>query len=152
MAKHRAERPKIQAQFADLKRGLTAVTDAEWEGIPEVGNLTRKKRKTEGRTYVVPDSILVGDRERGGIGNVVQDGQENPCECWYSDELCGNWPGKRQNIIAKAGSGLFFFFSTQEWDSCFSYRYPVLLLLLVPLERPLPSTLKATSPLSTAYN
>ncbi|KAK0462204.1 PRP1 splicing factor, N-terminal-domain-containing protein [Armillaria novae-zelandiae] len=78
MAKHRAERPKIQAQFADLKRGLTAVTDAEWEGIPEVGNLTRKKRKTEGRTYVVPDSILVGDRERGGIGNVVQDGQETP--------------------------------------------------------------------------
>ncbi|KDR68393.1 hypothetical protein GALMADRAFT_78691 [Galerina marginata CBS 339.88] len=65
LAKHRAERPKIQQQFADLKRGLSAVTDEEWESIPEVGNLTRKKRRREERTYVVPDSVLVGDRSKG---------------------------------------------------------------------------------------
>jgi pre-mRNA-processing factor 6 len=41
---------------------LSAVTDAEWESIPEVGNLTRKKRKRDERSFVVPDSILVGDR------------------------------------------------------------------------------------------
>jgi pre-mRNA-processing factor 6 len=35
---------------------LSAVTDEEWIGIPEVGNLTRKKRRREERTYVVPDS------------------------------------------------------------------------------------------------
>jgi hypothetical protein len=64
LAKHRAERPKIQQQFADLKRGLSAVTDDEWENIPEVGNLTRKKRRREERTYVVPDSVLVGDRAK----------------------------------------------------------------------------------------
>lgn len=67
LAKHRAERPKIQQQFADLKRGLSSVTDAEWENIPEVGNLTRRKRRrTEenSRTYVVPDSVLVGDRSK----------------------------------------------------------------------------------------
>ncbi|KAF9485914.1 hypothetical protein BDN70DRAFT_870869 [Pholiota conissans] len=67
LAKHRAERPKIQQQFADLKRGLSSVTDAEWESIPEVGNLTRKKRRRtddNSRTYVVPDSVLVGDRSK----------------------------------------------------------------------------------------
>ncbi|KAH9933150.1 PRP1 splicing factor, N-terminal-domain-containing protein [Epithele typhae] len=62
LAKHRAERPKIQQQFADLKRGLSAVTDEEWENIPEVGNLTRKKRKRDERSFVVSDSVLVGNR------------------------------------------------------------------------------------------
>ena len=62
MAKMRAERPKIQQQFADLKRGLAVVTDEEWESIPEVGNLTRKKRKRDERSFVVSDSVIVGDR------------------------------------------------------------------------------------------
>jgi pre-mRNA-processing factor 6 len=61
-ARFRAENPKLQQQFADLKRGLAHVSDAEWEGIPEVGNLTRRKRRREERSYVVPDSVLVGDR------------------------------------------------------------------------------------------
>ncbi|KAF9005928.1 PRP1 splicing factor, N-terminal-domain-containing protein [Cyathus striatus] len=64
LEKHRAERPKIQQQFADLKRGLAAVTDAEWENIPDGGNLTRRKRRREERSYVVPDSVLVGDRSK----------------------------------------------------------------------------------------
>ncbi|KAI0657305.1 PRP1 splicing factor, N-terminal-domain-containing protein [Cubamyces menziesii] len=64
LAKHRAERPKIQQQFADLKRGLAVVTDEEWENIPEVGNLTRKKRKRDERSFVVSDSVIVGDRAR----------------------------------------------------------------------------------------
>ncbi|TFK18041.1 hypothetical protein FA15DRAFT_675582 [Coprinopsis marcescibilis] len=65
LAKHRAERPKIQQQFSDLKRGLSSVTDEEWDNIPEVGNLTRKKRRRENeRAYVVPDSVLVGDRSK----------------------------------------------------------------------------------------
>ncbi|KAF6757076.1 PRP1 splicing factor, N-terminal-domain-containing protein [Ephemerocybe angulata] len=66
LSQHRAERPKIQQQFADLKRGLSQVTDAEWESIPEVGNLTRRKRQRGNeRTYVVPDSVIVGDRGKG---------------------------------------------------------------------------------------
>ncbi|KAF0540930.1 Pre-mRNA-processing factor 6 [Gigaspora margarita] len=40
--KYRAERPKIQQQFADLKRGLAAVTDDEWANLPEIGDLRRK--------------------------------------------------------------------------------------------------------------
>lgn len=76
LAKHRAERPKIQQQFADLKRGLSAVTDSEWESIPEVGNLTRKKRRREERTYALPDSILVGDRSKGEYENALDSRQQ----------------------------------------------------------------------------
>ncbi|KIY47069.1 hypothetical protein FISHEDRAFT_46114 [Fistulina hepatica ATCC 64428] len=76
LAKHRAERPKIQQQFADLKRGLSAVTDEEWENIPEVGNLTRKKRRREERTYVVSDSIIVGDRSKNEYENSLDPAQQ----------------------------------------------------------------------------
>lgn len=55
------------------------MTDAEWENLPEVGNLTRKKRKRdprEGRTYAVPDSIIVGDRDRGELQNSLDEKQQ----------------------------------------------------------------------------
>ncbi|KAJ7179368.1 PRP1 splicing factor, N-terminal-domain-containing protein [Mycena filopes] len=76
VAKHRAERPKIQQQFADLKRGLSAVTDEEWENIPEVGNLTRKKRRKVERSFAVPDSVLVGDRSKAEYENSLDDRQQ----------------------------------------------------------------------------
>lgn len=76
LAKHRAERPKIQQQFADLKRGLSSVTDEEWENIPEVGNLTRKKRKRDERSFVVPDSVIVGDRSQGEYENALDARQQ----------------------------------------------------------------------------
>ncbi|KAM0751780.1 hypothetical protein T439DRAFT_324971 [Meredithblackwellia eburnea MCA 4105] len=61
--KFRAERPTIQSQFADLKRGLADMTDEQWDSLPEVNNLIGnrvKKPKFEGRTFAVPDSVLVG--------------------------------------------------------------------------------------------
>ncbi|KAF7301491.1 TPR-REGION domain-containing protein [Mycena indigotica] len=76
LAQHRAERPKIQQQFADLKRGLSAVTDEEWESLPEVGNLTRKKRRKQERTFAVPDSVLVGDRAKGEFENSLDSRQQ----------------------------------------------------------------------------
>jgi pre-mRNA-processing factor 6 len=63
-AKLRAERPEIQQQFADLKRGLSVVTDEEWEGIPELA-ISRGRNGGEERSYVVPDSVIVGDRGKG---------------------------------------------------------------------------------------
>lgn len=80
LVKHRAERPKIQQQFADLKRGLSAVTDEEWENIPEVGNLTRKKRKRDERSFVVPDSVIVGDRSQGEYENALDPRQQTVCD------------------------------------------------------------------------
>lgn len=76
LAKHRAERPKIQQQFADLKRGLSVVTDQEWESIPEVGNLTRKKRRKDDRSFAVPDSIIVGDRSKTEYENSLDSRQQ----------------------------------------------------------------------------
>lgn len=82
MATTRAERPKIQAQFADLKRGLSAVSDSEWENLPEVGNLTKRRKlnQREGRTWAVSDSILVGNRDRGGYENSLDTRQQEVCE------------------------------------------------------------------------
>lgn len=79
LAVYRAERPKLQTQFADLKRGLSAVTDSEWENLPEVGNLTGKKRKRdprEGRMFAVSDSILIADRDRGQLVNSLDEQQQ----------------------------------------------------------------------------
>jgi pre-mRNA-processing factor 6 len=39
------------------------VTDAEWESLPEVGNLTGKKQKRNprfDREYAMPDSVTLG--------------------------------------------------------------------------------------------
>ncbi|EJD45680.1 hypothetical protein AURDEDRAFT_114005 [Auricularia subglabra TFB-10046 SS5] len=79
LAKFRAERPKIQTQFADLKRGLSAVTDEEWENLPEVGNLTKRRRKDfrEGRHFAVPDSVIVGNRESGQYENALDPMQQD---------------------------------------------------------------------------
>jgi pre-mRNA-processing factor 6 len=87
LARHRAERPKIQQQFADLKRGLSAVTDDEWENIPEVGNLTKKKRRRDERTYVVPDSVLVGDRSKNEYESSLDTRQQ---EVWRDSFLCAS--------------------------------------------------------------
>ncbi|PWN49120.1 hypothetical protein IE53DRAFT_162084 [Violaceomyces palustris] len=80
----RQERPKIQAQFADLKRGLSTVTEDEWAALPEAGNLTGKRRKaaaareSKDKTYNAPDSILIGNRDRNQVENsVVEDGTQS---------------------------------------------------------------------------
>lgn len=70
LLKYRKERPKIQQQFADLKRGLAAVTQDEWEKIPEVGDLVgknRKKVKAKERFTPVPDSILEKARDNASF-------------------------------------------------------------------------------------
>lgn len=83
LEKLRAERPKIQAQFADLKRSLSSISQDEWESLPEPGNLTGKKRKRAGkresrdtgRSYVVPDSVLLGARNQNLTENTLSQEQ-----------------------------------------------------------------------------
>jgi pre-mRNA-processing factor 6 len=87
MARFRAENPKLQQQFADLKRGLSAVSDTEWESIPEVGNLTRKKRRKEERSYVVPDSVLVGDRSKTEYENALDPMQQDVSRILSAHEI-----------------------------------------------------------------
>lgn len=65
----------IKEQFADLKRGLSVVSQEEWANIPEVGDLTKRNKRArilqqqQQRFYAVPDSIIAGAGS-GGIGNL----------------------------------------------------------------------------------
>ena len=71
--------PKISAQFADLKRSLAAITDDEWQNLPEVGDLTRKNKRAkiardaERRFYAVPDSVIAGARDAAQLDTKIHD-------------------------------------------------------------------------------
>lgn len=68
--KLRISKPTIQEQLAPYKRGLAEVTDEQWENLPEVSNLIGnrvKKPRLEGRSFVVPDHILVGARDANAL-------------------------------------------------------------------------------------
>eukprot|EP00008_Paramoeba_atlantica_P014332 CAMPEP_0201492404 /NCGR_PEP_ID=MMETSP0151_2-20130828/32951_1 /ASSEMBLY_ACC=CAM_ASM_000257 /TAXON_ID=200890 /ORGANISM="Paramoeba atlantica, Strain 621/1 / CCAP 1560/9" /LENGTH=913 /DNA_ID=CAMNT_0047879193 /DNA_START=69 /DNA_END=2807 /DNA_ORIENTATION=- len=56
--KFRQERPKVQQQFADLKRDLSTVSESEWANIPDIGDYSIKKKKRIEKFVPVPDSIL----------------------------------------------------------------------------------------------
>ncbi|TDZ67253.1 Pre-mRNA-splicing factor prp1 [Colletotrichum trifolii] len=91
-AREKAEReeyerknPKIQQQFADLKRALSTVSDEEWANLPEVGDLTGKNRRSKQalrqRFYAVPDSVLAGASASGELGTtVMEDGTATSSE------------------------------------------------------------------------
>ncbi|EMC95725.1 hypothetical protein BAUCODRAFT_71901 [Baudoinia panamericana UAMH 10762] len=74
---YEAKNPKIQQQFADLKRALGTVSDEDWASIPEVGDLTGKNRRNKQnerqRFYAVPDSVLAGARDSTQLGTEVQE-------------------------------------------------------------------------------
>jgi len=74
--------PKIQQQFADLKRELGGLTDEDWQSIPEVGDLTGKNRRAKAnlreRFYAVPDSVLAGARDSTQLDTTVNDDGDQP--------------------------------------------------------------------------
>lgn len=63
------------------------MTDSEWDSIPEVGNLTRKKRRKEDRSFVVPDSVLVGDRAKGEFENALDSRQQEVCHFYVNRDF-----------------------------------------------------------------
>ncbi|ELU10841.1 hypothetical protein CAPTEDRAFT_223651 [Capitella teleta] len=91
LEKYRQERPKIQQQFSDLKRGLGEVSFEEWSSMPEVGDARNKRqRNPKADKYTpVPDSILT---KTGGIGdtsNAVVDGREQKMSLFPGDMTPG---------------------------------------------------------------
>ncbi|KAG1469969.1 hypothetical protein G6F56_002952 [Rhizopus delemar] len=67
LERYRLERPKISQQFADLKRQLSTIDDAEWAAIPEVGDLVgknRRKNKQPERFTPMPDTMINSAREK----------------------------------------------------------------------------------------
>ncbi|KAI4124504.1 MAG: hypothetical protein LQ338_004767 [Usnochroma carphineum] len=77
---YEAKNPKIQQQFADLKRSLGSVSDEQWQNIPEVGDLTGKNRRAKQnlrqRFYAVPDSVIAGARNSTEFDTSVNDGAQ----------------------------------------------------------------------------
>lgn len=69
--------PKIQQQFADLKRALGTVTDEDWASIPEVGDLTGKNRRSKQnlrqRFYAVPDSVIKAGLDSTQLNTTIGD-------------------------------------------------------------------------------
>ncbi|PSN61374.1 hypothetical protein BS50DRAFT_534023 [Corynespora cassiicola Philippines] len=69
--------PKIQLQFADLKRDLGNVTEEEWAALPDVGDMTgrakraREARMANARSYAVPDSVLSAASKSGEIDTSI---------------------------------------------------------------------------------
>ncbi|KAJ5718036.1 RNA-processing protein HAT helix [Penicillium malachiteum] len=67
--------PKIQQQFADLKRSLAAVSEEDWANLPEVGDLTGKNRRAKQnlrqRFYAVPDSVIAGARDSAQFDTTI---------------------------------------------------------------------------------
>lgn len=83
-AREKAEReeyerlnPKIQHQFADLKRGLETLTDDDWANLPEVGDLTGRNRRARQamrqKFYPTPDSVLSNAASGSTFETSVQD-------------------------------------------------------------------------------
>ncbi|KAJ5172343.1 hypothetical protein N7492_004936 [Penicillium capsulatum] len=74
--------PKIQQQFADLKRSLAAVSEEDWANLPEVGDLTGKNRRAKQnlrqRFYAVPDSVIAGARDSAQFDTTVADDGAQP--------------------------------------------------------------------------
>ena len=66
LERYRAERPKIQQQFSDLKRDLVQVSKDDWDNLPEVGDArNRRQRNPRAEKFTpLPDSVL--GRSLGG--------------------------------------------------------------------------------------
>jgi pre-mRNA-processing factor 6 len=63
----RKERPTIQQQFHDLKRGLSTITSDEWANIPEVQDMVRKR----GDGKKVKDEVYGGRKKRLFVASLV---------------------------------------------------------------------------------
>lgn len=60
LSKLRAEKPTLNQQFSDLKRGLNTVSQEEWESIPDIGDYSLKSKQKKARTLApAPDSLLL---------------------------------------------------------------------------------------------
>lgn len=85
LAQERRLNPKLSTQFADLKRTLATLSDADWNSIPETSNMTGKRRKhnlrleenQSGKMYAVSDTVLADAAGRNTVlGELDQAQQE----------------------------------------------------------------------------
>ncbi|KAF8059986.1 STA1 [Scenedesmus sp. PABB004] len=105
LEKMRADNPKITEQFADLKRGLAAVSAEEWEGIPDVGDRTIKKRPRFAAFAPAPDSLLSKAASASAVDNsIAVDGLATPAGGSTNADLTAIGEGQRTVIKLKLDS------------------------------------------------
>lgn len=94
-AEYERKNPKIQQQFADLKRALGTITDEEWANLPEPGDMTGKNRRSKAalrqRFYAVPDSVLAAARDSTELGTVVNDDVDGAATSTAADGAVTNF-------------------------------------------------------------
>eukprot|EP00882_Tetradesmus_deserticola_P002717 GHRQ01002888.1.p1 GENE.GHRQ01002888.1~~GHRQ01002888.1.p1 ORF type:complete len:911 (+),score=473.90 GHRQ01002888.1:1197-3929(+) len=106
LEKMRADNPKITEQFADLKRGLAQVSAEEWEGIPDVGDRTIKKRPRFMAVAAAPDSLLSKAVAAGQMDSSIpsMDGLATPAGSATNADLTAIGEGQRTVIRLKLDS------------------------------------------------
>lgn len=101
----RAENPKIQEQFADLKRKLADVPMEQWEAIPDIGDYTVKKQKHLDRFTPVPDSLLAGAAARDATATAIDahgpGGLETPMGGGITTDLTAMGAGRNTVVQLK---------------------------------------------------
>ena len=104
--------PFNPSQFADLKRKLADVTEAEWEAIPDIGDYTIKKPRRE--TYVpAPDTLLAAAvAERAASTSVVGEDDPGGGSTLAGGSLTAIGEGRRTVVSLNLDRcvGCFFFF------------------------------------------
>ena len=77
ISKFRSVRPKLQHQFADLKRDLVHVSAEEWEALPEPGEhrVHSAKEKRNERFMPAPDTLLEKARQEAETHTSLDDKQ-----------------------------------------------------------------------------
>ena len=69
LEKYNRENPNYSKQLAELKRGLSTITENEWEGIPDIGDYSIKRKKQDIWTPV-PDSLIIQQMGTGHSNSV----------------------------------------------------------------------------------
>ncbi|KAJ3276828.1 hypothetical protein HDV01_002883 [Terramyces sp. JEL0728] len=85
LEKFRKEKPKIQEQFADLKKGLTTMSEDEWANIPEVQDMVRKRGQKKvkvdevygERMSSMPDTILLSNIAQTQFATTLDAAEQN---------------------------------------------------------------------------
>lgn len=102
-------RPKTQLIFADLKRDLSRVSEAEWAALPEVGDFRIKRLKRSGaiddpkeRFLPVPDSVHTSLLTK--TTGVVQEGgaEEEEADFFKIGEARGKLLGMHLDQISRS--------------------------------------------------
>uniref|UniRef100_A0A6B2KXN3 PRP1 splicing factor N-terminal domain-containing protein n=1 Tax=Arcella intermedia TaxID=1963864 RepID=A0A6B2KXN3_9EUKA len=74
--KFRAERPKIQLQFADLKSKLSEVTYEQWDALSDPGDISHKNKKPKYDRYTPTPNSLLEEAHREKQSFVTLDHQQ----------------------------------------------------------------------------